>query len=116
MPEKSVFTFYHNFYSKPKEKLEDVISDETKEKLQVLKQTCNDIVSQHSSNIGLTYLEEMVIETDPELPPIVTKLYHLPLKHHKFVKQEIESLIYAGLIKRSMNLYATTLIVVPKKV
>ena len=70
MPEKSAFTFHHNFYQKPKVKLEDVIvSDETKEKLKVLKQNYNDIVRQHSSNIRLTHLEEMVIEINPELLP-----------------------------------------------
>ena len=70
MSENSAFTFHHNFYSKPQVKLEDaIISDETKEKLQILKQNYNDIVSQHSSNIGLTHLEEMVIKMNPELPP-----------------------------------------------
>ena len=69
MPEKSAFTFHCNFYSEPKVKLEDaIISDETKKKLQVLKQNYDDVVSQHSSNIGLTHLEEMVIETNPEFP------------------------------------------------
>ena len=68
MPEKSAFTFHHNFY--PKVKLEDaIIWDETEEKLQVLKQNYKDIVSQYSSDIGLTHLEEMVIETNTELPP-----------------------------------------------
>ena len=44
MLEKSAFTFHHKFYPKPKVKLEDVIiSDETKEKLQVFKQNYNDI-------------------------------------------------------------------------
>ena len=64
--------FSWQLYSKPKVKLEDaIISDETKEKLQVLKQNYNDIVSKH--DIGLTYLEEMVIKVNPELPPVVTK-------------------------------------------
>ena len=49
-----------------------IIWDETKDMLQVLKQNYSDIVSQHSSDIGLAYLEEMVIETKPELPPIAT--------------------------------------------
>ena len=62
--------FHHNFYLKPKVKLEDaIISDETKNRLQALKKNYNDIVSQHSSNIGLAHLEEMVIERDPKLPP-----------------------------------------------
>ena len=55
-----------------------LISDETNEKLQVLTQNYNDIVSKHNSNIGLTHLEEMVIETGPKLPPVAHKLYPLP--------------------------------------
>ena len=44
-----------------------IISYETKVKLQVLKQNFTDIVSQHSSSIDLTHLEEMAIKTNPEL-------------------------------------------------
>ena len=70
MPEKSAFTFDHNFYPKPKVKLEDIIiSDETKEKLQVLKQNYNDKASEHSSDTGMTHSEEMVIEINLESPP-----------------------------------------------
>ena len=68
-------------YPKPKVILEEAtISDETRSKLQVLKQDYNDIVSQHISDIGLTHLEEMITKTDPELPPVASKLYPLPLK------------------------------------
>ena len=60
MSEKSTFTFYHNFFPKPKMDLEDAkISDETQNRLQALKQDYNDIVSQHSSDTVLTHLEEM---------------------------------------------------------
>ena len=70
MPEKSAFTFHHNFYPKSKVKLEGtIILDGTKDKLWVLKQNYNDIVSHYSSDIGLIHLEEMVIKTNPELPP-----------------------------------------------
>ena len=115
MPEKLAFTFHHNFYPKPNAQLENaIILDETKKKLQVLKENYNDIVSQHSSNIGLTYLEEMVIETDLELPPVATRPYHLPLKHHKIVKEEIGNLLEARLTERSMSPYTTSVIVVLK--
>ena len=63
----------------------------------------------------MTYLEEMVIEPNPELPPVVTKPYPLPLKNHKFIMEEIENLLEAGLIKRSMGPYAMPVIVVPGK-
>ena len=92
-----------------------IISDETKKKLQVWKQKYNGIVSQNSSNIGLTHLEEMVMKMNPELPPVATELYPLPLKHHKFIKEEMENLLEARLIERSMSSYATPVIVVPRK-
>ena len=45
----------------------------------------------------------MTIDTDPNFPPVVSKPYPLPLKHHKFVKEEIGNLLEAGLIERSMS-------------
>ena len=53
MPEKFSIYLSSQLISKTKVKLEDVIIlDKTKEK-----QNYNDIVSQHSSDIGLTHLE-----------------------------------------------------------
>ena len=70
MPEKSAFMFHHNFYPKPKVDLKDAeISKETRQKLQTLQQNYDDIVSKHSSDIRLTHLEEMTIDTDLNLPP-----------------------------------------------
>ena len=43
------------------------------------------MISKHSSDKGLTHLEEIKIDTDPHLPPVVSKPYPLLLKHHKFV-------------------------------
>ena len=57
----------------------------------------------------------MKIDTDPYLPPVANKPYPLPLKHHKFVKEQIESLLEAELIERCMNSYAPSIIVVPRK-
>ena len=67
--------FHHNFYPKPKVVLEDaIISDEMRNKLPVLKQDYNDIVIQHSGDIRLIHLEEMIIETDPKLPPVAANI------------------------------------------
>ena len=57
----------------------------------------------------------MKVDTDPNLPPAASKPYHLPLKHHKFVKEEMENLLEAGFFKRSMSLYASPIIVVCRK-
>ena len=60
MPEKSACIIHHTFYPKPKFDLEDTeISKETHKKVQTLKQDFHNIVSKHSSDIGLTDLEEM---------------------------------------------------------
>ena len=91
------------------------ISDETKDKLQVLKQNHNDIASQYSNDIGQTHLEEKVKETDPKLPPVASKLYPLPSKYQKFIKEEIENLLQSGLIKRSVSPYTAPIIVFPRK-
>ena len=72
-------------------------------------------MSKHSSDTGLTHLEEMMIDTDPNLPPVTSKPYQLPLKHKEFVKEETENLSEAGLIERSVSLYATPIIVVSRK-
>ena len=51
--------FHHTFYPKPKIDLEDAeISNETQQKLQISKQDYDDIVSKHSSDIGLTHLRK----------------------------------------------------------
>ena len=57
----------------------------------------------------------MTIDTDLNLPLIISKPYPLPLKHHNFVKEEIVNLLEAGLIERTMSPYAVPIIVVPRK-
>ena len=70
MPEKSAFMFRYNFYPNPKRDLKDAeISEQTRQNIQVLQQNYDDIVSKHISDIGLTHLEEMTIDTDPNLSP-----------------------------------------------
>ena len=60
--------------------------------MEILEQDYDDIDSKHSSDIGPTLLAEMTFETDLELQFIASKPCPLPLKHHKFVKEEIENL------------------------
>ena len=116
MPETSAFVFHHNFYQKPKIDLKSTeMSKETRQKILILQQNYDDIVHKHSSDIGLTHLEEMTTNTDLNLPPVTSKPYPLPLKHHKLMKEEIENLLEAGLIERSMNQYVAPIIVVPRR-
>ena len=48
-------------------------------------------------------------------PPVCQKPYTLPLKHYSWVQQEIETLEQAGVIKKSISLWASPIVVVPKK-
>ena len=75
----------------------------------------DDVVSKHSSDIILTHLEEMTIDTDPNLPPMTRKPYPLPLIHHKFVKEEIKKMLETVLIEIYMSPYACLIIVLPRK-
>ena len=52
----------------------------------------------------------MVLHTEPGSIPVVSKPYLLPLKHHKFVKEEVTNLLEAGLIECP---YAAPIMVVP---
>ena len=59
-------------------------------------------------------LFEMEIDTENH-PPIVSKPYTLPLKHYEWVQREIETLEKAGIIERSISLWASPVVIVPKK-
>ena len=72
-------------------------------------------MSTNSTDIGLTHLEEMVLPPRTRATPVASQLYDLPLKHHKFFKEELINLLEAGLIERSLSPYAAPIIVVPHK-
>ena len=74
----------------------------------------DNIISKNSGDIGKTMLVEMEIDTRNH-PPIASKPYTLPLKHYEWVQREIETLERAGIIKRSISLWASPVVIVPKK-
>ena len=102
-----VFTSASNFIKSPAEvethrkvDLEDkIIKTETKEKFQDLCTRYDDIISKCSDDIGKTLLVEMDIDTG-DSHPIACRPYTLPLKHHDWVKKEIEILDRAGIIDK----------------
>ena len=61
------------------------------------------------------HLEEMVLHTKPGNIPVARKPYLLPLKHHKFIKEELTNLLEVGLIEWSLSPYAAPIMVVPCK-
>ena len=70
--------------------------------------------SKHNEDIGRTKLVKMDIDTG-DSPSISSRPYTLPLKHYKWVQREIESLEWAGVIKKSMSNWASPVVIVPKK-
>ena len=63
---------------------------------------------------GKTPLLEVEINTGDSLP-ITPKPYTLPLKHTTWVQRELEILEKAGVIVRSVSLWASPIVVVPKR-
>ena len=56
----------------------------------------------------------MHITTRPDVTPIAAHTYSLALKHHAFLKQEIQNLLDAGIIYKSMSSWASPIAVVKK--
>ena len=93
IPENSAFMFHKDFYLKPRITLLDVeLPPKTQEQLETLLEEFSNIMSKSSSDIGLMHLEEMYLHTRPGSIPVASKPYLLPLKHHKFVKEELNNL------------------------
>ena len=70
--------------------------------------------SKHNEDTGRTKLVKMDIDTG-DSPPVSSRPYTLPLKHYEWVQREIESLEWAGVIKKSMSNWASPIVIVPKK-
>ena len=114
--EQSAFVHPSAFHPKPRLTLEDThITPQMKQALDKLLIDFDDIMSHSSTDIGLVTVEEVLIETPPEALPIASKPYPLALKHHQFVKEELQKLLQAGLIEQSMSPYGSPVLVVNKK-
>ena len=89
------------------------ISEETKKKFEELKEKYPRVFSLNNKDIGCTQLVTMDIDMH-DSPPVCQKQYTLPLKHYKWVQQEIETLEHAGVIKNSISPWSSPIVVVPK--
>ena len=103
-------------YPKRKVKLEDAeISEETRKKFEEMCDHHPEAFPKNNKDIGRTTLIEMEIDTGDNLP-VAQNPYTLPLKHHEWVRKEIETLEKViGVIERSLLPWASPVIVVPKK-
>ena len=102
-------------YPNRKVKLQDAeITDETRKQFGEMCNRHPEAFSKNNKDIGRTTLIEMEIDTGDNLP-VTQNPYTLPLKHHEWVRKEIEMLEKAGVIERSLSPWASPVIVVPKK-
>ena len=77
------------------------ISEETKKKFEELKEKYSKVFSLNNEDIGHTQLVTMDIDMG-DSPPVCQKPYTLPLKHYNWVQQEIETLEFAGVIRKAL--------------
>ena len=104
-----------DIYLNRKVELQDAeITDETRKQFEEMCNKHPDAFSKNNKDIGRTTLIEMEIDTGDRLP-VAQNPYTLPLKHHEWVRKEIETLEKAGVIERSLSPWASPVIVVPKK-
>ena len=107
--------FPGDIYLNRKVELQDAeITDETRKQFEEMCNRHPDAFSNNNKDIGRTTLIEMEIDTGDSLP-VAQNPYTLPLKHHEWVRKEIETIEKAAVIERSLSPWASPVIVVPKK-
>ena len=104
-----------NVYPNRKVKLEDAdITEVTKKKFEEMYDHHPEAFSKNNKDIGRTTLIKMEIDTGDSLP-VAQNPYTFPLKHHEWVRKEIETLEKTGGIEQSLSPWVSLVIVVPKK-
>ena len=89
-------------------------SNETRKSFHQLLDKYQAAFSTSSEDISYTELITMDIDTGLS-QPVSQRPYTLPLKHHDWVKKEIEQLECAGIIEKSLSPWASPIVIVPKK-
>ena len=90
------------------------VLEETEQQFEELKAKYPEVFSLNNEDIGQNQLVTMDIDTG-DCPSVCQKLYALPLQHFSWFQQKIETLKWAGFIKKSISLWASPFVVVPKK-
>ena len=90
------------------------IDKKTKLDLEELLQENHHAFATDERQIGTTPLIQMSIDIGDH-PPIAKKPYALALKHHDLVKEEIEKLLEAGVIREGHSSWSAPIVVVPKQ-
>ena len=114
--EKTAFVGRHNTYTKPKVNLKDFpLTEAQHQAFEDLKMKYSDIFSTGPSDIGITDLAEMTIDTKEDAIPYAARPYKLALQHQEFLRREIQALLDTGIIVPSISQYAAPCMVVPRK-
>ena len=85
----------------------------TQQKLNNLLETFKDQFAKDEMTIGTTPLTQMSIDTG-DSDPVSQKPYPIAMKHYNLVKEEINKLLEAGVIRNSHSSWSAPIIVVPK--
>ena len=75
--------------------------------------TFKDQFAKDETTIGTTLLTQMSIDTG-DSNPVSQKPYPIAMKHYNWVKEEIDKLLEAGVIRNSHSSWSAPIIVVPK--
>ena len=96
-------------FTPPKYQLDSTIQQQ----LDNLLGTFKDQFAKDEMTIGTTSLTQMSIDTG-DSDPVSQKPYPIAMKHYNWVKEEIEKLLEAGVIRNSHSSWSAPIIVVPK--
>ena len=103
-----------DFVKYKKSELQDApIDKQIKINLQKLLEANNNSFAEDERQIGTTPLIKMSIDTGDH-PPIAKIPYTLAIKHHEWVKEEIDKLLQAGVIRESHSSWSAPIVVVSK--
>ena len=98
-----------NSFTQPKYQLDAAIQQQ----LDSLLRTFQDQFIKDKMTIGTTPLTQMSINTGNS-DPVLQKPYPIAMKHYNWVKEEINKLLEAGVIRNSHSSWSAPIIVVPK--
>ena len=96
-------------FTPPKYQLDATIQQQ----LDNLLRTFKDQFAKDEMTIGTTPLTQMSINTG-DLDPVSQKPYPVAMKHYNWVKEEIDKLLEAGVIRNSHSSWLAPIILVPK--
>ena len=104
------YDFMH--YKKPS-LLDALVNKHTKDDLEKLLEVSHDAFAKDERQIGTTPFLKMSIDTGKH-SPTAKKPYALALKHYDWVRDEIDKLLEAGVIRESHSSWSAPIVVVAK--